>query len=191
MKCFQVVRDDIIVGLPIVRGTERPYVAIGSERAVLSNELLETQLGDRLMRCRVEVAESGLIVLSRERWREEDYCSVILGLTFERAGADVKIYNFGPAPGKVLLQSSFQLESDWRGQPRSTGALLIANQLGRVEVARRYTEPIAQRAPWYVLGRGPAVTKTYESRPFLELTAKGRLEFSGKPGSGCQVLPPA
>lgn len=191
MKCFQVVGDDIILGLPIVWGPERPYVAIGSERAVLSNELLETQPGMRLLRCRVEVADSGLVVLNRESERPEDYCSVILGLTLERAGADVKIYSFGPVPGKLFKQSSFHPKSDWRGQLQSTGALLIVNRFGRVEVARRYTDPIRSHSPWLRGGCGPTERKTYESRPFLELTPQGRLEFSGKPGSGCQALAPA
>lgn len=191
MKCFQVFGDDIIVGLPIVWGQERPYVAIGSERAVLSNELLEAQPGNRLLCCQVEVTNSGAVVLLPESERESNRGSVLLGLTLEHAGADVKIYSFGAVPGKLFKQSSFNPKSDWRDLPQSTGALLTVNQFGRVEVARHYSDPIRSHSPWLRGGRGPTERKIYESRPFLELTAKGRLEFSGKPGSGCQVLPPA
>lgn len=191
MKCFQVIRDDIIVGLPIVWGQERPYVAIGSERAVLSNELLETQPGNRLLRCQFEVAASGLVVLNPECEGGNDHHRILLGLTFERDDADLKIFVFGPEPGKLLKQNDYRFENAGRCRSKSTSALLLVNQFGRVEIARRYSDPIRSHSPWLRGGYGPTHRLIYEARPFLELTRQGRLEFSGKPGSGCQALPPA
>ena len=49
MKCYQVIADDVIPGLPIVYGQERPHVKIGHLRAYLSDELLESNPGPRLL----------------------------------------------------------------------------------------------------------------------------------------------
>jgi hypothetical protein len=53
MKCMFVVKFDVVSGFPIVWDYRRPYVPFGDGKIYLSNDLLETNPGQRLLRCDV------------------------------------------------------------------------------------------------------------------------------------------
>ncbi|MBU6453989.1 MAG: hypothetical protein KGS72_19575 [Cyanobacteria bacterium REEB67] len=67
MKCIQIVGCDTIPGLPVVYpDQERPYVNLAGTMVRLSDELIETNPGLRLLRCDVKTLEDGVALLVPE-----------------------------------------------------------------------------------------------------------------------------
>jgi hypothetical protein len=67
MKCFQIVGCDTIPGLPVVYPDQgRPYVNLAGTAVFLSDDLIETNPGLRVLRCDVKTTEEGVTTLVRE-----------------------------------------------------------------------------------------------------------------------------
>ena len=189
MKCFQIKGDDIISGLPIVWNQGRPHVLIGQYRARISNELLETNLGMRLLRCEA-VQEGGHVVFKPEGEAVSNAEAVLVSFVSSgKAGTFAEVS--GPTAGAVIRQNSLH-EHSIEGSFFLGIAGLVRLVRGNELIIHNTSEvPIGPTPGWRGLFQRQRMRQVQSERPLVVLKPSGRLEFCETLGNGCQALPPA
>ncbi len=182
MQCFEIVGNDIISGLPVVYPSGRPYVLIGRKRLPLSNSLLESLIGSRVLNCSLEYAPGGhfkadavptLIPAKPSKF------SMIL-LACHRFGIDVHSHVNGPLGSVVMVRDAIPHFSDHGIS--STSESVLARLLPGSEIEAYYSrvQKIAQPAGWKGLFCRQRYAPVRECEPYLRVTYDGALQFCEK-----------
>ncbi len=123
MKCFQVVQNDVVVGLPVrYLATRRPHVCIGRVEVGLSNELLVSNPGQRLFDCDLERREDGTIVFVPSRGESGN---VLVGYSLTWRCQDRQLSMTGPETGTLIV-------NDGNGQANFLNSLYNEGVLARM-----------------------------------------------------------
>lgn len=190
MKCFQVLGDDIISGLPIVWNHGRPHVLIGHYRAYISNELLESNLGMRLLRCEA-VLEGGQVVFKPEGDEAIHGQAVLVCFVAKGQGSGNYADVTGPTGGAVIRQNSLREHTITGSYPLGVAGLVRLVR-GNAVIIRSISEvPIGPALGWRSMFQRQHTRPVYSESPLVVLEQSGRLEFCQILGNGCQALPPA
>lgn len=188
MKCFQILGDDIVSGLPIVWNQGRPHVLIGQYRARISNELLETNLGMRLMRCEA-VVEGGHVVFKPEGESASNAEAVLVSFVCAGSNSQTHADVSGPSNGAVIRQNTLH-EHSIVGSFFSGIAGLVRLVRGNELVIHNTSEvPIGPVLGWRGMFQRQPMRLVHSESPLVALNQSGRLEFCQIRGSGCQALP--
>ncbi|MBS2010234.1 MAG: hypothetical protein JST01_24505 [Cyanobacteria bacterium SZAS TMP-1] len=184
MKCFQLHKGDIITGLPIVSGSGRPFLQLGRNRAYLSNELLETNPGQRLLHADVEACEkiddkdAGIRLIPEKNAR----CSSVLISYYNYGGlihlASEAVGHTGPDCTIVLAECDSSRYTGYGTRLHSSTTLARLAPGGRIDLRRTWTARAPAAPGWRrFITKRPWVQKT-EVVEFLEMAADGTLSVS-------------
>lgn len=178
MKCFEIAGNDIISGLPVVSDRGRPYVLIGRKRLPLSNSLLESMSGPRIMNCSLEYAPGSyykadavptLIPVKPSRF------NMVL-VAYHRQGADLRSYVNGPLGAVVMVRDTISHSSASKFS-HSEAALARLLPGSEVEAFRTHWEKIHQPAGWRSFFTGQQNRAVRDCEPYLRMSNAGKLEF--------------
>ncbi len=178
MKCFQIAGNDIISGLPVVSDSGRPYVLIGRKQLPLSNSLLESMIGSRIMNCSLEYAPGAYykadVVPTLVPARPSRFNMVLVA--YHRQVADLHSYVNGPLGAVVMVRDTISHAS---GSKFSHGEAVLARLLpgSEVEAFCTHWEKADRPAGWRGFFTGQQYKAVRDCESYLRMTSAGGLEF--------------
>ncbi len=185
MKCYQVIGSDIVSGLPVVYNEARPFVRIGNKKAFLSNALLETNPGARVLDCDVEMADGGEAVLIPSTGEKD---TVLVTYVTPGSRAHVKSQmsgGFGAGGAMIIISSEISSYYPYLGTHYAEGVL--ARMQPGCELKLRKTSSVPKPKPtgWRGLFASQEYRQEAKDEAFLLMSKDGKVAFSpDKPAKG-------